>query len=370
MFVIFQLLRKLSFVNDPATDCSSRHKQPRQKKTTPQQCTDQCQPKNNQHTSKQTASQYFPMEVSTETSSSNFEDEPWPSANYHRHRRGQRISDQQQHQKQRSVCCEGVHHIRHDSTDYDENPTSDGEDNVVFTDNRIYCGINENNINNMSNNNKVGKKRSFRTSATNYYHENLINDNNNRHQGNEQKCSRKLNFYESNRNHQATNVAEITFEKVNFDKNKKYMQTSPIPSTSSGNSSLLLEKYLSNSPLPHVLDQHHHQHHHIPASLQYDEDDANGNFQAASDSNYRLHEQTRNFQSWLDHKKQYTLYPKMLFDDCCNKDIINDPEIHYENISCSRRTSISTTETWIDDEMYDNSFNEELEKRCLAVFQR
>lgn len=44
-------------------------------------------------------------------------------------------------------------------------------------------------------------------------------------------------------------------------------------------------------------------------------------------------------------------------------------EIHYETAvsGSSRRTSISTIETWIDDEVFDNSFNEELEKRCASL---
>lgn len=41
-------------------------------------------------------------------------------------------------------------------------------------------------------------------------------------------------------------------------------------------------------------------------------------------------------------------------------------EIHYEAAVSSRRSSISTAETWIDDETFDNSFNEELEKRCAT----
>lgn len=41
-------------------------------------------------------------------------------------------------------------------------------------------------------------------------------------------------------------------------------------------------------------------------------------------------------------------------------------EIHYEAAVSSRRSSISTAETWIDDEAFDNSFNEELEKRCAT----
>lgn len=44
-------------------------------------------------------------------------------------------------------------------------------------------------------------------------------------------------------------------------------------------------------------------------------------------------------------------------------------EIHYETAvsGSSRRTSISTIETWIEDEVFDNSFNEELEKRCASL---
>lgn len=49
--------------------------------------------------------------------------------------------------------------------------------------------------------------------------------------------------------------------------------------------------------------------------------------------------------------------------------IQNKYEIHYESAvsASSRRTSISTIETWIDDEVFDNSFNEELERRCAQL---
>lgn len=49
--------------------------------------------------------------------------------------------------------------------------------------------------------------------------------------------------------------------------------------------------------------------------------------------------------------------------------IQNKYEIHYESAvsASSRRTSISTIETWIEDEVFDNSFNEELEKRCAQL---
>lgn len=38
--------------------------------------------------------------------------------------------------------------------------------------------------------------------------------------------------------------------------------------------------------------------------------------------------------------------------------------------SASGRSSIGTAETWLDDEAFDNSMNEELERRCVAVFRR
>lgn len=54
-----------------------------------------------------------------------------------------------------------------------------------------------------------------------------------------------------------------------------------------------------------------------------------------------------------------------------NNLIKNVNEIHYDvSSSVSRRTSISTNETWIDDEEFDNSFNEELELRCAKYCVR
>uniref|UniRef100_A0A182NHX8 Uncharacterized protein n=1 Tax=Anopheles dirus TaxID=7168 RepID=A0A182NHX8_9DIPT len=45
-----------------------------------------------------------------------------------------------------------------------------------------------------------------------------------------------------------------------------------------------------------------------------------------------------------------------------------DTDVVWRSTRCSsRRTSASTVETWIDDETFDNSFNEELERRCVTL---
>jgi hypothetical protein len=44
-------------------------------------------------------------------------------------------------------------------------------------------------------------------------------------------------------------------------------------------------------------------------------------------------------------------------------------EIDFENWQSSRRSSIDTVETWIEDEVFDNSFNEELERRVAVVLR-
>uniref|UniRef100_A0A182KFK1 Uncharacterized protein n=1 Tax=Anopheles christyi TaxID=43041 RepID=A0A182KFK1_9DIPT len=45
-----------------------------------------------------------------------------------------------------------------------------------------------------------------------------------------------------------------------------------------------------------------------------------------------------------------------------------DTDVVWRSTRCSsRRTSASTVETWIDDETFDNSFNEELERRCATL---
>ncbi|KAL1378114.1 hypothetical protein pipiens_004048 [Culex pipiens pipiens] len=51
-----------------------------------------------------------------------------------------------------------------------------------------------------------------------------------------------------------------------------------------------------------------------------------------------------------------------------NKNYEIDSDVVWRTSSSnSRRTSASTVETWIEDEVFDNSFNEELERRCATL---
>lgn len=50
-----------------------------------------------------------------------------------------------------------------------------------------------------------------------------------------------------------------------------------------------------------------------------------------------------------------------------NKNYEIDSDVFWRTSNSSRRTSASTVETWIEDEAFDNSFNEELERRCATL---
>ncbi|XP_053687151.1 uncharacterized protein LOC128736688 [Sabethes cyaneus] len=50
-----------------------------------------------------------------------------------------------------------------------------------------------------------------------------------------------------------------------------------------------------------------------------------------------------------------------------NKNYEIDSDVVWRTSNSSRRTSASTVETWIEDEVFDNSFNEELERRCATL---
>ncbi|XP_055607882.1 uncharacterized protein LOC129755420 [Uranotaenia lowii] len=50
-----------------------------------------------------------------------------------------------------------------------------------------------------------------------------------------------------------------------------------------------------------------------------------------------------------------------------NKNYEIDSDVIWRTSNSSRRTSASTVETWIEDEVFDNSFNEELERRCATL---
>ncbi|XP_049542116.1 uncharacterized protein LOC125955176 [Anopheles darlingi] len=57
-----------------------------------------------------------------------------------------------------------------------------------------------------------------------------------------------------------------------------------------------------------------------------------------------------------------------VWENLNNKHYEIDTDVVWRSTRCSsRRTSASTVETWIDDETFDNSFNEELERRCATL---
>lgn len=70
-----------------------------------------------------------------------------------------------------------------------------------------------------------------------------------------------------------------------------------------------------------------------------------------------------------DNVNQYWSHNR---DDCSIdnpfKYVRQDEYFEFSEHSGSRKTSMSTTESWLDDEIFDNSFNEELEFRCKKIY--
>lgn len=243
------------------------------------------------------------------------------------------------------------------------------DEEIIFTENKIYIGSNESNLNSMILN-KV-QKQSL----------NLLRNDNHINLSSCLKEKEKLcgkNHFDPESIH---NYEEVIFEKVKYDKNKKYLIESPSTSSSIGkmssivnfdtNSTSINFDNLSNRPIS--------EYDNVPWIFQN-----NGNYDNLL---YHLNK-SPNFKK-CDHplcgiSNSSSTPPRI--DENLNNSINNENpwnmlENHKNSLGknseqdkekwwwFNRRGSSSTLETWIDDESYDNSFNEELEKRC-SVFER
>ncbi|XP_037042839.1 putative uncharacterized protein DDB_G0287457 [Bradysia coprophila] len=245
------------------------------------------------------------------------------------------------------------------------------DEEIIFTENKIYISATERNLKQCESNNKVYKKPfdAIGGSSTNFNSISLSPIDGNG------KCCGKLGFNDS-----LCASEQIVFEKVKYDKNKKYLQP-PSPSNSSEHSttSCELNQYLDNcysrSTQTNRLSTYDN------VDYEWAGNDENGNSSNYTNNfNFSIKGQhqkqtpnsindkhnelyLKNSDSWKFFNKQY-LQNSKFFD---NHKIIKNNTIHYETVSDSRRTSVSTLDTWVDDESFDNSFNEELEKRCPSV---
>lgn len=241
------------------------------------------------------------------------------------------------------------------------------DEEIIFTENKIYIGS-EANMNSMILN-KVQKQ-----SLNMLRNDNHINLSSCLKE-NEKLCGK--NHFDPESIH---NYEEVVFEKVKYDKNKKYLIESPSTSSSIGKMSSIMN---------------------------FDSNSTSANFDLSNrpiseyDNVPWIFQNTGNYDNLLYHLNKSPNFKKCdhplcgisntsstppRTDENLNNSINNESawnmlENHKNSLGKSseqdkekwwwfnRRGSSSTLETWIDDESYDNSFNEELEKRCSG-FER
>lgn len=257
------------------------------------------------------------------------------------------------------------------SSSYDMKNSIFVDEEIIFTENKIYISATERNLKQSKSYNKVHKKP-FDVTSIGCNSSNNFNSISLSPIDGSGKCSGKLGFVYS-----LCASEPIVFEKVKYDKNKKYLQP-PSPSNSSEHSTISYElnQYFGNCSSRSTQTNRLSTYDNV--DYEWVGDDENGN-SSTNEHNLSMmkghqHNQTlnndnnqnefylKNSDSWKFFNKQY-LHNNKFFD---NHKIIRNNTIHYETVSDSRRTSVSTCDTWIDDESFDNSFNEELERRCTA----
>lgn len=245
------------------------------------------------------------------------------------------------------------------------------DEKIIFTENKIYISATERNLKQCKSNNKVDKKPfdAISGNCSNNFNSmsSLPIDCNG-------KCAGKLAIDDS-----LCASEQIVFEKVKYDKNKIYLLP-PSPSNSSEHSTISneLNQYFGNNSSRSTPTKRLSTYDNVDNEW-VNQEDENGNTSRNTNEfhlSMKGHQQQqtpinndsqnefyfKNYDSWKFFNKQY-LQNSKFFD---NHKIIKNHTIHYECVSDSRRTSVSTLDTWVDDESFDNSFNEELEKRCAA----
>lgn len=262
------------------------------------------------------------------------------------------------------------------------------QEDMVFTENQIYIGLKEMmNAQNSTATNRGQKlidKRPF----------NVVSNMDTQNQGIQKNYAKS--FHDSGLGEQ------ILFEKVKYDKNKRYLQTSPVSTNSSSSRVMQPEtdpisyRAFLNDPTVqtrtssmYVDDERdttftqqwappaggrassqHHQPRPNARRLRNEVGD-DATWQLAYDNDAGYVEQNSILDNHRNRIRSTTPPPPATSPPSLDALLNNNQSYYYERASASfsRRSSISTTETWVDDESFDNSFNEELEKRC-EVFAR
>lgn len=282
------------------------------------------------------------------------------------------------------------------------------QEDIVFTENQIYIGLKEMlNAQNSTATNRVNNKLVDKTPF------NMVSNIDTQNHGIHKNYAKS--FHDSGLSEQ------ILFEKVKFDANKRYLQTSPVSTNSASSrigdlmadpinyrsflndatsqprtSSMYVNDERDTSFTQHwptrrpdyADDHHHHQprqgarrlRNEVPSAHNYNADAA---WQQAYDNDNGYIEQNSVLDNHRNRIRSSSPSPPAMrspssvaanplptLDALLNNNYGPNGAYYYERASASsfsRRSSISTTETWVDDESFDNSFNEELEKRCEVV---
>ncbi len=274
-------------------------------------------------------------------------------------------NEEDKHKSTNNNCC---------SSSYDMKNSIFVDEEIIFTENKIYISATERNLKQCNSNNKVDKKPFDAIGSNN---SNSISslasiDRNG-------KCYGKLGFDDS-----MCASEQIIFEKVKYDANKKYLQPPTSPSNSSEHSTISYElnQYFGNcSSMSTQTNNRLSTYDNVDYEWVGSDDENRNSSSNANEQKFSMKGQQqkqtpsydnqnefylKNSDSWKFFNKQY-LQNSKFFD---NHNIIRNNTIHYETVSDSLRTSVSTLDTWVDDESFDNSFNEELEKRCTAQVRK
>ncbi|KAL1376424.1 hypothetical protein pipiens_016902 [Culex pipiens pipiens] len=179
---------------------------------------------------------------------------------------------------------------------------------------------------------------------------------------------------------------DIVFEKVKFDHSKRYLRTGS-PSTASNRSHpgvvQSADSILSINQLANKSDDF------VDPWRNYNVSNANTRWNKVAKNPWEIEAQKVDSPtptsplrpSWNPFSEEEPeaipppkVYPPPyqvrtdIWQNLNNKNYEIDSDVVWRTSSSnSRRTSASTVETWIEDEVFDNSFNEELERRCATL---
>lgn len=237
------------------------------------------------------------------------------------------------------------------------------DENVVFTDNKIYISLSARNHSSLGSNNSLKKNRRiiYPTSGPcklngflRHYDFSYDDDNNESElptksaiENSEEKL--KFNMMNEQQSCLSTNSLDnVVFEKV------KVKQSSPCSSNSNNN-------YESPSSYIHVTNNN--------------DDERNDDSILTSSTFITSYEaddeddiQWKNFLELRKHGKPINNNVSQLNDSGFGSQLFFSSNYNNNNNNNNSYNNIKALDTWQDDETYDNSFNEELEQRVSIMF--